>query len=66
MAKIIRTQKKTNHSRKHPTATEIRQASAEIRKAQRALRTNAQQIERLNQAFGVNQGAAKERARLVK
>jgi len=57
---------KTNHARKHPTPLETRQAAALDRKTARALRTDVQQIARLDQAFGVGMGAKRERERLIK
>lgn len=63
---VERTKKKTNHQRKHPTPKEIRQAAAQKRKEEREKRTPAQQLVRLDAAFGVGVGANKERARLSK
>ncbi len=63
---VERTKKKTNHPRKHPTPKEVRQAAAQKRKEEREKRTAAQQLARLDSAFGVGLGAAKERAKLSK
>jgi hypothetical protein len=45
---------------------EIRQAEAEVRQEERAKRTNAQQIAKLDAKFGKGNGAKKERKRLSK
>ena len=44
----------------------LRRAKAEERDAERIKRTPRQQLQRLDEMFGVDQGATKERARLKK
>ncbi len=49
-----------------PDRKEIRQKEAIARQEARNKRTNIQQLERLDRAFGVGMGATKERAKLLK
>ena len=44
----------------------LRRAKAEERDAERSKRTPRQQLQRLDEMFGVGRGAKKERARLKK
>jgi hypothetical protein len=49
-----------------PETVKVRQEAANQRKEERAKRTPQQQLEQLDKLFGEGQGAARERARLVK
>lgn len=48
------------------TAPATKRQRAEQRQAERAARTPEQQLDRLDKMFGINQGAQRERARLLK